>query len=413
MRNITLLTALQLCGRGAQFVLFFIISACHGVEPHTDAVFLAYAPVSMILAVGAGIADTVLIPAVHINGGMAAAGLLVRSTSRLTLPIVAVTALISVTSITLYTHISPYAAVLLFTAAVTGNQAYIFSGILNGGGYFYRVAISPIFGAICGSLPTLLLPASDISLAAAFASYEFARLIFLYCARTYLHSKHGCESTSIYRWISRNSLFQALGSVCTGAVPLIHMSFANQLGHGFITYIEYANRYWQIAPLLFSAVILTGFQTTSRLASNQEINIIPIFKHATKLGFFGLFTGIIFACFYSIALPVAYKHNLRPDEIKTVVLLVSIMLIATAPYVASMVCIRAFAVLGQHEVIFFAAIFNIITSTAIDFFLLPTVGVYAIAISITASQVLTYCLIGARMYALGRKTSLKTSDTKK
>lgn len=406
MRNITLLTGLQLCGRGAQFVLFFIISIHHGAEPHTDGVFLAYAPVSIILSTGAGIADSVFIPAVHLNGGMPTTGSLLRSISRFSLPLVTLIALISVASITFYSHVSIFAGALLVTAAIFGNQAYIFTGILNGGGYFYRVAASPIFGAIFGISLTLLLPASDISLAATFACYECGRLVFLCYSSPIPHPDHKQNSTSIYRWIGRNALFQALASICTGLIPMIHMSFANQLGQGHITYIEYANRYWQVAPLLFSATILTGFQTTIQLASKNNVNANAIFKHAKKLSALGLIIGIIFSCFYFIALPVAYAHTLLPAEVQIIVELLIIMLIATAPYVACMVCIRALAAMGRHEVIFFAAIFNLITSTIIDFFLFPTVGIYAIAVSFTISQILTYCFVGARLHIIARKTSL-------
>lgn len=402
MHNTGLLTALQLCGRGTQFILFFIISVRHGVDSHTDIVFLTYAPVAAILAAASGIADTVLIPAVHLNGGVFYAGSLYKTIFKTALLISTLTATASVTCFTFYTHISPYAATLLVITAIIGCQAHIYSGILNGGGFFYRVAASPIFGALCGVLTTTSLPPSDINLAATFAAYEIGRYIFLLKSFRFLDANTDLKNPNISQWISRNSLFQAMASVCSGAVPMIHLSFATQLGHGFVTNVEYANRYWQIAPLLFSAIILTGFQKISQQAINQDFNFQQINHSAFKLGCFGLLAGIVLALCYTIILPILYSSSLHPQDIKTITSLAFIMLTATGPYIASMIYLRVFAVLGRHEVILFSSILNIITSTTLDYILTPILGIYAIAISTTASQIIMCCFICIRLHAITR-----------
>ncbi|MCG8433829.1 MAG: hypothetical protein MJA83_07360, partial [Gammaproteobacteria bacterium] len=170
-------------GRVGQLLFFILIGNLYGISAVTDAVFFDYAPVALVAAILANVADAVIIPAVHraAQSGVKsvfAEKLLWRSTGVVLL--VGIIGL-GVTGL-IRAELNSGVIWLFLLVPVMAARSAVYTGLLNADGRHSVALLGPAYGALGGVIALLALPVSAAGLVAALIIFEASRLFGLWFA---------------------------------------------------------------------------------------------------------------------------------------------------------------------------------------------------------------------------------------
>lgn len=404
MRSGVALTLVNLLARGAQFALFLAISMRHGTAAHVDAVFLAYAPIAALLAIASGISDTLLIPAVLRSGG-GTARIVHRYAALRAVPL---SALIALTIATWHAQrIGFAAATCLVAAAASGTTAHLAAGVLNGAGAVFRVAVSPLGGACAGFAVLLLGPIDAFGIAASLLAFEAGRRATLGVLPSSAHDAH---ARALGSGLVRNAALQVLSSLCSGLVPVIQLQLAQGLGPGAVSCMEYANRYWQIVPLLLSGPLLLRFRQMSSMATDAGLSTRFVHGTALALGGAAIATGSALALIAAPLLQAMYGDHLPMADIQRIGTLLTVQLPIAGVYATALVYVRALSAIGRVDIILAATLLSPLSTMLMGGWLVPSAGTVGLAVTIGIAHTLSLAAFAIATHAvLARRRAAETA----
>ena len=237
--------------------------------------FFLYAPLLVIMSVGAGVSEVIIMPLMH----RAKTYDCVDSVKKFILSRTIVFMLLLSPFVLLSISILDdkqdlFLVSLMIPIPVLAVLASIHGGILNSEGKFYLAVLGPLYGS-CMAIPVLLiLPVTQYSLAISLFLFEMGRWLGLRIhmsrTRNQSDSQHGVPK-ELFQWAIKGGGYQVVGSFLVAMNPFIDVLFAKFLGAGAVSSVEYVNRLWNIVPLFFTGSITLIYSHVSIAASKGSL----------------------------------------------------------------------------------------------------------------------------------------------
>ena len=400
MRLTTLyVTATNLIARGGHLILFVSIGNRYGIDITTDSVFFLYAPLIVIISVSTGVADTIVMPAMHrailLDNSIGVRRALQRQLLRLVVP-VSVVSLLLVWVVHQDTSIAM--VMLLLPIPVCGSLAAFFAGLLNADGRHVEATLGPLYGCIF-SLPfVFILPKTAHSLAAVLLLFELAKAsgLAINARNRDRVLKDLCGDTrDLISWAIKNGKWQIIGSFLVALNPLIDILFANLLGPGSITSVEYAGRLWNLIYVFFTGHLTLLYAALSKKISEGNINYDQLHKSAFKVGLTALAATFVLILFAGPLIKLLYGFGAMASENVThLASLLKYYFLGTAPFIGGLVYVRALGAEGKTKILAKIALFSVSSNTILNTIFLPLLGLYGIGLATS----LTYTLIAVYLF---------------
>lgn len=348
------LTAVHLVARFAHLLVYLGIGNVFGANSSTDSVLLLQAPLLVIMAVTSGAADMVVMPVMHRAAkegcDVGLPRMLLLWALKWVVPISLTTVLISLLWLG---EASWHVALILLPLPWLSTSSVVFQGILNAQGRYHLAALGPLFGALIAA-PLFWLPASAITLAMILVAVEVGRFISLggFVYKQFSAGSGSYAQSALMSWAIKGSSWQSFGSLCAALNILIHTLFANSLGTGVVTQIEYANRLWNMVPLLFAGPLTLLHAGFSRAAAAKTLAL----PHIHRMAFFllGAATSIAIAFYFSADWIVRLLYGggeMTSSTIQSLGDILGIYFLCAIPFVPGMVYVKALSSQGRTRVI--------------------------------------------------------------
>lgn len=393
------ITLINLIARGCHLLLFLSIGNRFGTDTTTDTVFLLQAPLLVLMAVTAGAAEAVVMPAMHRAYRSNCSRLLLRVLTRRALLLVVPIALaISVFALQFVKGATPGLACLLVPMPVLASLSAIKVGVLNAEGKHRLALLGPLYGGLL-SLPVLyLIPRSGYSLAIVLLLFELGRAGGLWLHKVSRHLESNLdvrEVGDLISWATRGARLQAIGSFLMALNPFVDVLFANLTGIGAVTKVEYANRLWNIVPLLLSGQLIIAYAHMSRTASRSRLDYKQVHRKAVTLGLaaVGVSLVVIASSDFIIDLLYGFGKMNESARMKLADLLVC-YLVGTGPFLGGLVYVRALSSEGRIAVITGIAAIGVMVNIGSNAVLIKFFGLNGIGLATSLTYGINTLLLG-------------------
>ena len=340
----------------------------------------------------AGAAEAVVMPAMHRAFQKKCPGALLRALNRRAAGFVGLAMiLVLLAAWQINDHSGLGVMILLAPMPLLAAFSSINIGVLNAEGKHRQAVLGPLYGGLISIPLVFVLPSSAYSLASVLLMFELGRAFGLWLQRSRYKpsgSHEAFEADSLISWASRGAKLQAIGSLLLALNPLIDVLFANYLGTGAVTKIEYANRLWNIVPLLFSGQITIAYAGMSRMASRNHLDYKRVHTTALKLGSMAALLSLVVIALSSLIVDMLYGFGKMAEvDRATLTQLLVCYLIGTGPFVGSLVYVRGLSSEGRIDIITSVAGFGVLINIASNALLIRLFGLNGIglATSITYS----------------------------
>lgn len=396
-----LITAVNIAARAVHLVFFIAIGNKYGSTSLTDDVIALLAPLVVLTSVATGAADSVAMPVFHkAKNKDEAAYIYSFFSKRIVVYISLLSLVICFTSSLLYKN-NYFLILILFSIPVFASLSALKAGILNASNRFQAAVTGPLFGAAAAIFFLFMMPNHIYSFASSFLVFEVGKLV---CLSFFKDISFGGvltktdSSENIIRWGYRNTKIQLLSSFIMALIYPVDIWFAQSIKEvGYVTFVEYANKLWNIVPLLFTGHIAVTYASLSKTASvskeafNKKINIHSI---ALRYLFWGTITGIliIFASDYIVILLFGFgkitvqQQNILSDLLKS-------YLVGSGFYIGGIVYVRALSAAGRIDILLTVTIFSFICNIVGDFILIRISGLNGIGIATSVVYVCSFFLL--------------------
>jgi peptidoglycan biosynthesis protein MviN/MurJ (putative lipid II flippase) len=391
LRRTLSVTAANLVARFAHLVLFIMVGNRFGANATTDSVFFLYAPLTVIMAVSASVADTVVMPAVHraqqVQCVAAIRHLFVR-TALLLVPVLSICVLLVARNFT--PGVSWPVLMMMTPIPVFAALSAQYIGFLNAEARHGAAAISPLYGSLLAAPAVFVLPLAPWSLVTVLMLFELGRTAGM---RAHLVGSQGraAEVTrgaarSIAAWAAANAAWQTAGAFSMGMIPLVDAMFAKTLAASAVTSVEYAGRLWNLAPLLFTGYLTLAYAQMSRTAAAQPLDKRGIRILAVRLGLAAFLVSLVAIALSRPLIDLLYGAGVMDNAAReNLANLLSCYLIGAGPFVASLVYARALSAEGRVRLMAIGATLNALVNLAGDATLIKLYGLSGIGLATSAT----------------------------
>ena len=374
------LTLINVIARAAHFAFFLAIGNHFGADAGTDMVFFLFAPLAVIMSVFAGVAEAVVMPAMH---RAIACNCEHRMRSVLIWRTIVLVPLATIVAITLTLFFTPAVpvkvALLLLPIPLLATLSALFVGLMNAKGKHKVAALGPLYGTFVSFIPLYLTSPTATTLASMLLLFEIGRMVGLALSmgRSPYSRQEGRENVEgLFTWSLRGSRWQALGSFLLALNPLIAIYFARTLGEGAVTSVEYASRLWNLIPLIFSGHLTIAYARMSQLAASNEFKFRSVHILAAKTGLAGLAVSLGAIAMVPGVIEWAYGTGNLGEQARTeMAAVLKAYLLGAAPFVAGMIYVRAISAQGMAQILTKVAAVTIVVNTAILTLLVDLQGV--------------------------------------
>ena len=359
------LSGLNILGRGAQFGLFWAIATVFGAFSITDEVYRIYTPLLTVCAVLSGVIEVL---ALNYLSHARSQSKFEPSARLLYLRVVQVSGVGALlTMLLLWNYCSDVSVLSFALLPLLLLPSAMLGQLLNVQGKTHASAMAPLAGMVVAAVVLLVASQGGYWLALVLVAYELGRYVWLVLAAKELSMARGCRISvkasghelelGNYRELI---VWQLLAGLLMGLVPLINLYFANHIGHGAITMVEYVSRLWNLAPLLLSGPLTYLSLALSRMAAENDIK--PAFLHRNALSLFGLGALIVMplVVFRMPFIDFLYgvsglSHSQRQDMAD----LLALFLLGAPLYVAGLAYVRALSACGCSNLAALVCLVNV------------------------------------------------------
>ncbi len=394
-----LVTVANLIARGGHLLLFVSIGNRYGIDLATDSVFFLYAPLVVIISVSTGVADTIVMPAMHrailLDNSIGVRRALQRHLVRLVVPVSVVSLLLAWTA---HRDTPIHMLMLLVPIPICGSLAAFYVGLLNAESRHVEAALGPLYGCVV-SLPfVFFLPKSAYSLEVVLLLFEIAKvggLAIKVRVRDRVQKEMCGDTLELISWAIRNGKWQIIGSLLVALNPLIDILFANLLGPGSITSVEYAGRLWNLVYVFFTGHLTLLYATLSRQISKGRIDYNQLHKSAFRVGLSALAVTFVLIIFAEPLIKVLYGFGTMSSEnANHLAILLKYYFLGTAPFIGGLVYVRALGAEGKTKILTKIAVFSLFTNIVLNSIFVPFLGLFGIGLATS----LTYTLVAVNLF---------------
>ncbi|MCG8433621.1 MAG: polysaccharide biosynthesis C-terminal domain-containing protein, partial [Gammaproteobacteria bacterium] len=150
---------------------------------------------------------------------------------------------------------------------------------------------------------------------------------------------------------------------------------------------------WNLVLVLFTGYLTYAYTRMSMTAVNAQLTKKDVHLKALKIG---LFAALISLVFIALSKPVVtalyFWGSISSAQLGTLGGLLSYYLIGAAPFIAGMIYVRAFSVMGRHDLLAYVALVNMLLNAGLDAILIKVLGVNGIGLASSISYVVTLFL---------------------
>ncbi len=350
-------TLVGLAARGVHLLFFVSLGNRFGADTLTDAVFFLQAPLLVLVAVTAGAADAVVMPAVHRALGSGCPQLLTRALIRRGLVVLLpLTALVLFLAREIHGNCGIRLLLILMPVPALAVVSAVRMGELNALGKYRAAVLGPLYGGLVSIPLVWLLPRIPESFAAVLLLFEVGRAGGLSLHRrpypVQEHSTLGAETRRLLNWVLRGALLQAVASFCAALNPMVDVLFARMLPTGAVTHVEYANRLWNMVPLLLSGHLVIAYGRMSRRAASGSVCTREVHVQALRLGGAALGISVLAILLAPRIVEILYGlGNMDAENRSRLAALLACYLAGAGPFMASVVYVRALSAEGRIHII--------------------------------------------------------------
>lgn len=427
IKDTVLATAMSTIGRGAGFMIPFLVAAWFGADPHTDAFFFAYGLVLMLAMVFTPVIESVVVPFVIEIGHHSpedARRLVGNALIILTSTAVVVGVLFLVSSRPILAAVTnfPQESLDLIWLLLWETAPLFFllvaSSVVSGSLYaekrFALAAVSPAIRAAV-NLSVMFALRARIGVHSIALGYVCGELVRLVVLLVYAQGKGigpSFASLGLDPRVSgflRTALFQILGTAVLAFNPVVDKAMASWLAPGSVSILEYAGRLYEI-PLTFFAgglsVVLLSHWSTHLYAESGRAFKGNVISTAGIVGAAGLGLSLIFIFFRVPLVGLVYGHGEFPREhLSTVATLWAVYLAGLGPTLVGRVFEQGQLVLKNTKLLMIIGIVNFGLKFTLNLVLLPHMGLNGLALSTG----ITYAALSVVLMLYFRKASISAT----
>lgn len=392
-------TFANVIARGGHLLLFISIGNQYGIDLTTDSVFFLYAPLVVIISVSTGVADIIVMPTMHrailldnsIGVRRALQGLLIK----LVVPVSVVSLLLAWMA---HRDTPIHMLMLLVPIPICGSLAAFYVGLLNAESKHVEATLGPLYGCVI-SLPfVFILPKSAYSLETVLLLFEIAKaggLAINVGIRGRVQKELCDDAFDLISWAIKNGKWQIIGSLLVGLNPLIDVLFANLLGPGSITSVDYAGRLWNLVYVFFTGHLTLLYARLSRQISKGKIDYNQLHKSAFRVGLGALAITFVLILFADPLIKVLYGFGAMSSEnADHLANLLKCYFMGTAPFIGGLVYVRALGAEGKTKILTKIAVFSVSANIVFNSIFVPLLGLYGIGLATS----LTYTLVTVNLF---------------
>lgn len=386
INNTFLISIANIIARLTHLLLFVVIGNRYGISGVTDEIFLIYAPLAVLMTVTNSVAEVVVMPIFHrakMVGVTDQIAFLFIKIIFLAVPITA--AVVLLLSYMFFFEFNYFVFFIFILLPILSTLSSFFMGYLNSRDKLAIAMLGPFYGGIIAIPVCLYLDVSTISLALVFLVFELFRFLGLYFHSNDIQIKNSkiySRTKELFSWGIKNAKIQAVGALLLALNPMIDIYFANNLDFGDVTNVEYANRLWNIVYVVFVGFIAFTYAQMSKSAANNSLNKKRVNIVSFWVGIVALIISLIVIIFSDLIIDNLYRFsNMNDLLLSKLSTLFVFYLVGTAPFIASMIYVRAFSALGVIRILSVVAFISVISNILLNFILIKYFGVYGIGLS--------------------------------
>lgn len=396
-----LITAVNIAARAVHLVFFIAIGNKYGSTELTDSVYSLLAPLVVLTGVSTGAAETVAMPVFHkLKNKNEAKYVFIFFFRKIVIYISASCIVVSFVLSILY-HEKDYLTVSIMSLIpVFSSLAALKTGILNASDKFKAAVSGPLFGAFAAIFFLLVFPVHVYFFALSFLVFEIAKLIGLSLFRDISHGgipEKTVKAEKVIHWGYKNAKLQLAASFVMALIYPVDVWFAKSLSEtGAVTFVEYANKLWNLIPLLFTGHIALVYADLSKTASTSEESFRKVNIHGMSFRYLllGATAGIIiiFASDYIISLLFGFGKITLQQQMVLSDLLKS-YLFGSGFYIGGIIYVRALSAAGKTNILFIITFFGCICNIFFDYILIRILGLNGIGVATSFVYAINYFLL--------------------
>lgn len=391
------ITAVNIISRGLYLFLFILIGNIYGSNTLTDDLYLLYSPIAVMITVVTGVAEVVVMPTIHKADEIHCSASFFHKILKFSIFFIVILSLVTIPVFMLVNNkVNLILALLLFPIPVISTISAILANFLNARNRFFTAALSPTFGAVVACTLVIILPHSLVNLCLIFLCYELIRVIYLsFNVRNFLSPDIDTDVKSdvaknLFSKTIRNAGLMGIGSLLVGLNPMVDILFAKILGDGAISSVEYANRIWNVVPLLLTGTLLIAHSQLSIAAANNNFSAFNVRKLALRIGLIGGLICIVAILLSDTLIALLFGFGvMEKNQIQILSTLLQYYFVGAIPFIIGLVYIRAFSAIGNIKPITTAAIVSILTNLLLNFILIKIYGLNGIGMATSATYLVT------------------------
>lgn len=400
MLNLSLisLTILNIAARAAHFALFLIIGNRFGISNATEEVFFLYAPLVVIMTVTMGVADVIVMPAMHraknIGRLWYLRNIFLHAIFKY-IPLITVMALIL--SWYLNRNINLQLLIILAPIPLLSSISALYIGVLNSIDMHKFAVMSPIYGSIISIPIIFIVPMTAVGLATILLLFEIGRVsgLTVHIWKAAKQNDSSDESISdLISEVAKNGKWQVLASLFMGMCVYVDILFASTIEVGSITFVEYASRLWNLIPLILAGYIVIRYSSMSKMESTKSLKNSYVIETAIKVGIIAIILSVILILIREPLITLIYSFGeVGPNDRKVLADLMACYVVGAAPFLIGLVYVRALSARGKVQIITIVSFINLLMNTILNFILIRYLNVLGIGLATSLTYILASILL--------------------
>lgn len=407
-----IITAVNIAARAAHLLFFIVIGNKYGSSTITDSVITLLAPLVVLTGIVSGAADVVAMPVFHKARNKNDAKYIYRFFLRRIICYLIPSSVLITIITSLFCNYSDFFLILILSPIpLLASLSALKAGILNASNRFRASVSGPFFGAITAVFFLLIAPVNIYCFALSFLLFEAGKISGLYLFRDITSGGNSLKtdfSSQIITWGYRNVKLQLIASLILSLIYPIDIWFAGTLGEGSVTFVEYANKLWNVIPLFFAGHIALTYYSLSKAVNKSSESFETINIHNVALRY--LLLGTIASCiviFTSDSL-IRMSFGIGKISIQQQASLSGLLdsyLAGAGFYVGGLVYVRMMSATGRTDILLIIACLSLLCNIICDVLFIKIAGLNGIGFATSTVYFCNFFLF-AYLYERTEKTNL-------
>ncbi|MDA8089100.1 MAG: polysaccharide biosynthesis C-terminal domain-containing protein [Nitrospiraceae bacterium] len=407
-------TVFSTLGKGAGFLIPFLIAAWFGISSSTDAFFFAYGIILFLSGVFAPVVESIIVPYIaearsknedvgaFIGNvlGISGAGFLALSAFLLA---------IAKPALSVMTRFDPGTQGLIYRILlevapliVLMVWSSLLAGSLNAYKKFALPALSPGFRAVIAILAILALKGGFGVQAIAFGylageAVRLAVLLYFIRRKAIFKLRLSFRLAPSMREFLKTASFQAVGMAVFGISPLIDKTMASWLGKGSVSALYYADRLYMVPAAFVESGLMVSVLShwSQRYHESGPHQLAADMKKTVKIvGAGSLLITLFLVLLHRPIVNIALNRGaFDPAWLSQVGLVWVCLLLGFVPYMLGSIYVRGHIVLKNTNVMMRGAFYVSFLNVILNYLLMRPFGVAGIALSTSICYAFSYAYV--------------------